>query len=296
MKRKELYQFIREGIIEELSLAEGPQEDKAALDAKKNAINKEIVALKKKLDELRKKGPESQETNAKTAYNDLIKAINDDIKFKQEELKKLNQPQSTLAESDLEESRKANKIRLGDDETKITLAKELYGPETIEGRLITAIEGSEDGLTQKELETALKKISSLKISSLNPYIEKLAFAQVLAKPAKTATAEPEPTVEPEDEDDVEVQDDYEKPEEEESVPEEPKSKEEIEKDKLAQAFKNLSDEETKKFNGFLTSVKKNKDDKAKIDAILKLAKDKKFSPTLMNFLFNAAGRDSLKNI
>jgi len=255
MKRKELYEFIREEIINELT---------ETTYAGKDAVEK--ITKDPKFNTLK--------ADAKT---NAIKNLNagGDVE---------------LEESELEEDRKVNKIRLGDT-TKITLAKELYGPETIEGRLIAAIEGSEGGLTQKELETALST------SSLNPYILKLAFAQVLAKPAKTATAEPEPTVEPEDDDaDVEVQDDYEKPEEEESVPEEPKSKEEIEKDKLAQAFKNLSDEETKKFNGFLTSVKKNKDDKAKIDAILKLAKDKKFSPTLMNFLFNAAGRDSLKNI
>jgi len=255
MKRKELYQFIREEIINELT---------ETTYAGKDAVEK--ITKDPKFNTLK--------ADAKT---NAIKNLNagGDVE---------------LEESELEEDRIPNKIRLGDT-AKITLAKELYGPETIEGRLIAAIEGSEGGLTQKELETALST------SSLNPYILKLAFAQVLAKPAKTATAEPEPTVEPEDDDaDVEVQDDYEKPEEEESVPEEPKSKEEIEKDKLAQAFKNLSDEETKKFNGFLTSVKKNKDDKAKIDAILKLAKDKKFSPTLMNFLFNAAGRDSLKYI
>ena len=274
MKRKELYEFIREGIIEELSLNEAENLDSPSA---KISQQSQIAAADAKI----------KYADAKLkAAQDAIKAANDlKIKATQEKAKT-----SSDQKPELEEDRKVNKIRLGDT-TKITLAKELYGPETIEGRLIAAIEGSEGGLTQKELETALST------SSLNPYILKLAFAQVLAKPAKTATAEPEPTVEPEDDDaDVEVQDDYEKPEEEESVPEEPKSKEEIEKDKLAQAFKNLSDEETKKFNGFLTSVKKNKDDKAKIDAILKLAKDKKFSPTLMNFLFNAAGRDSLKNI
>lgn len=246
MKRKELYQFIREGIIEELT----------ETDLDKTAGS---VIMKKD-----------------TSPSDIKKVTSQGIDVELKEMARI-----------------PNKIRLGDT-AKIALAKELYGPETIEGRLIAAIEGSEDGLTQKELGAALGITID---SKLNPLIQKLTFAQVLAKPAKTATAEPEPIVEPEDDDaDVEVQDDYEKPEEEESVPEEPKSKEEIEKDKLAQAFKNLSDEETKKFNGFLTSVKKNKDDKAKIDAILKLAKDKKFSPTLMNFLFNAAGRDSLKNI
>ena len=59
---------------------------------------------------------------------------------------------SELSEVGINEmARIPNKIRVG-DAAKITLAKELYGPETIEGRLIAAIEGSEGGLTQKELE------------------------------------------------------------------------------------------------------------------------------------------------
>jgi len=47
-----------------------------------------------------------------------------------------------------------------------------------------------------------------------------------------------------------------------------------------------------KFNQFLASVKKNKDDKAKIEGILKLAKEKfKFPKTMMDDLKRAAGRD-----
>jgi len=284
MKRKELYEFIREGIIEELSLNEAENLDSPSA---KTSQQSQIAAADAKI----------KYADAKLkAAQDAIKAANDlKTKATQEKAKTSSDQKPELEEM----ARIPNKIRLG-DAAKIALAKELYGPETIEGRLIAAIEGSEGGLTQKELGAALGITID---SKLNPLIQKLAFAQVLAKPAKAATTEPEPTVEPETDEelptldsDEEPVDDYEKPEEEESVPEEPKSKEEIEKDKLAQAFKNLSDEETKKFNGFLTSVKKNKDDKAKIDAILKLAKDKKFSPTLMNFLFNAAGRDSLKNI
>ena len=101
MKRKELYQFIREGIIEELT----------ETDLDKTAGS---VIMKK-------------DTNP----SDIKKVTSQGIDVELKEMARI-----------------PNKIRLGDD-AKITLAKELYGPETIEGRLIAAIEGSEDGLTQK---------------------------------------------------------------------------------------------------------------------------------------------------
>ena len=197
MKRKELYEFIREGIIEELSLAEKLYREKPGSDPQN-------------------KNPDIVSTNDRSQL-----ATDPQFKAKYE----------PVSESDLEEmARIPNKIRLGDDD-KIALAKELYGPETIEGRLIAAIEGSEDGLTQKELGAALGITID---SKLNPLIQKLAFAQVLAKPAKTATAEPEPIVEPETDEELPTLDpdeepvnDYEKPEEEESVPEEPVSDKDI---------------------------------------------------------------------
>ena len=84
---------------------------------------------------------------------------------------------------------------------------------------------------------------------------------------------------------------------------EPKKAEE-EDDEVAAATKAISGDETAKelgstpeekkvkFNQFLSSVKKNKDDKAKIDGILKLAKDKfKFAKTMMDDLKRAAGRE-----
>jgi hypothetical protein len=84
---------------------------------------------------------------------------------------------------------------------------------------------------------------------------------------------------------------------------EPKNAE-AEDDEVAAATKAISSDETAKelgstpeekkvkFNQFLASVKKNKDDKAKIDGILKLAKDKfKFAKTMMDDLKRAAGRE-----
>lgn len=63
-------------------------------------------------------------------------------------------------------------------------------------------------------------------------------------------------------------------------------------DEMAQKLGNTSEEKKIKFNQFLASIKKNKEDKAKTDAILKLAKDKfKFAKTMMDDLKRAAGRD-----
>ena len=206
MKRKELYQFVREEIINELKLTEDTIQytDDKGQDTIAN------------INPTSPEGVKSIETLKKDPKTKKVINTTKDQKIKESELEEM--------------ARIPNKIRLG-DAAKIALAKELYGPETIEGRLIAAIEGSEGGLTQKELGTALGITID---SKLNPLIQKLAFAQVLAKPAKTATTEPEPTVEPETDEelptldsDEEPVDDYEKPEEEESVPEEPVSDKDI---------------------------------------------------------------------
>jgi hypothetical protein len=63
-------------------------------------------------------------------------------------------------------------------------------------------------------------------------------------------------------------------------------------DEMAQKLGSTPEEKKIKFNQFLSSIKKNKEDKAKVDAILKLAKDKfKLSGALMNDLKRAAGRE-----
>jgi hypothetical protein len=63
-------------------------------------------------------------------------------------------------------------------------------------------------------------------------------------------------------------------------------------DEMAKKLGNTPEEKKIKFNQFLSSVKKNKEDKAKVDAILKLAKDKfKLSSALINDLKRAAGRE-----
>jgi hypothetical protein len=74
--------------------------------------------------------------------------------------------------------------------------------------------------------------------------------------------------------------------------EEGPSAKDITGDETAKELGNTPEEKKLKFNQFLASVKKNKDDKAKIDGILKLAKDKfKFPKQMMDDLKRSAGRD-----
>jgi hypothetical protein len=74
--------------------------------------------------------------------------------------------------------------------------------------------------------------------------------------------------------------------------EEGPSAKDIAGDETAKELGNTPEEKKLKFNQFLASVKKNKDDKAKIDGILKLAKDKfKFPKQMMDDLKRSAGRD-----
>jgi hypothetical protein len=69
------------------------------------------------------------------------------------------------------------------------------------------------------------------------------------------------------------------------------SSKELEKDETAKELGSTPEEKKVKFNQFLASVRKNKEDKAKIDGILKLAKDKfKFTKTMLDDLKRAAGR------
>jgi len=95
------------------------------------------------------------------------------------------------------------------------------------------------------------------------------------KPAKKETpkAEPKKTSEPTDDEDV-------------------AASKAASSDLTAKELASTPEEKKVKFNQFLASVKKNKDDKAKIDGILKLAKDKfKFAKSMMDDLKRAAGRE-----
>jgi len=113
--------------------------------------------------------------------------------------------------------------------------------------------------------------------------EKPASTGKKGRPAGEPKAEKTATLTPGDDgfDDVSYSDDEEGP-----------SAKDIAGDEIAKELGNTPEEKKMKFNQFLASVKKNKDDKAKIDGILKLAKDKfKFPKQMMDDLKRSAGRD-----
>ena len=96
-----------------------------------------------------------------------------------------------------------------------------------------------------------------------------------------------------DESDEEIEDTYYNDEDEFTTPgEEGPSSKEIASDTTAKELGSAPEEKKVKFNQFLASIKKNQGDKAKVDAILKLAKDKiKFPKAMMDDLKRAAGRE-----
>ena len=244
MKRKDLYEYIREEIINELT--EDVAADAAALNAKKLAIDKEITALQKKKQELSKG------------------------------------PVSSLAEDELNEmSRLAKKISVKDPE-KIKLAKEVYGGSNVEKIIDLVVEAGEEGLTQEELAAKLN-ISDppLLNSDINFLVKAGAFKKPENKPVKPTKASPEAnlasigipkvTDNPEDKevDDDELvaveKDEWETPEKEEEKPEEPKiNTKTLDKDakKVVGSKTNsvkLSNDEQAMYNKFKLSIDKQRE-------------------------------------
>jgi hypothetical protein len=244
MKRKDLYEYIREEIINELT--EDVAADAAALNAKKLAIDKEITALQKKKQELSKG------------------------------------PVSSLAEDELNEmSRLAKKISVKDPE-KIKLAKEVYGGSNVEKIIDLVVEAGEEGLTQEELAAKLN-ISDppLLNSDINFLVKAGAFKKPENKPVKPTKVSPEAnlasigipkvTDNPEDKevDDDELvaveKDEWETPEKEEEKPEEPKiNTKTLDKDakKVVGSKTNsvkLSNDEQAMYNKFKLSIDKQRE-------------------------------------
>ena len=123
MKRKELYAYIREQIINELSINEDATADKAAQDAEKTAIDKKIAALNKKKSEL-------------------------------------NKPESSLAETELEEMASYRFFRVA-DRAKFDALKDIYAG-TVEEKILDAIAtAGEQGITQANLASELQMASAL---------------------------------------------------------------------------------------------------------------------------------------
>jgi hypothetical protein len=163
MKRNELYKYIKNQIINELT--EGKPEDDAATAA----------ALKNK---------QAQIVAATTAVNAADAAKKAAEKKKAETLADKKPGLNEMS------PRPRSIIKKGDNFDE---ALELYGENTIEGQMLKIIdEAGEEGISQEPLAQKL----GINATSLNPRINEFISAKALAKPTiKTA-----PSEEPEDED------------------------------------------------------------------------------------------------
>jgi len=179
MKRKELYNYIREEIVNELTLSEGTAEENAAKAAELKSIDAQMKALATKKSEVVKSG--------------------------------------AVAEVELEEmARTANNIKLGDP-AKVALIRKLYGG-TWKGNMLDVVEKAGDkGISQLELALAVGKKSQPAINpAVSEFLKVGAFA--LSKVAGT-TAEPTIAPSSEEEEwmaDADAKDDWEKAEDEDS--------------------------------------------------------------------------------
>jgi len=261
MKRKELYNYIREEIINELSEDIGA--DKAAQDAKKVAIDKEIVALQKKKTELSKG------------------------------------PQSPLAEMDLEEmARTPNNIKLGDP-AKVALIKKLYSG-TWKGNMLDVVEkAGEEGISQLQLALAVGKKSQPEINpAVSEFLKVGAFA--LSKIVDTSAETPAAASSSEEDwvADPDVKDDWEKAEDEDSdetskgpSTSDIKAAERAAKLSGGKGYaKTLSPEDEEKYNKIKTGIL------AKVEKISKMPKGKQSSSDEMKVLRALIKREDIQKL
>jgi len=225
MKRKELYNYIREEIISELSVNEDMAADVAAQTAEKVAIDKKIVALNKKKSELSK-------------------------------------PESSLAEAELEEmARKANNLKV-DNQEKFTAAKNLYANSWI-GELLNAVEeAGEEGISIKSLTEKVGKKAS---ANINPLIQELKSIGAISLTRTTEEPEMEEPEAEEPETTTPGSDFFitdktdEEGDEEKAEEKEPTDSDEDEDNKAYKGAKKVNDKETKKSDEKIIKKNKNKE-------------------------------------
>jgi len=255
MKRKDLYNYIKEEIV--------------------GALSEESVAW-------------ASDTKSKAKIQiDKSKLSGDAKKQAKDEI---DQNASGLISNVSEMANIVSKIKI-QDPAKFALAKEVYSSGRT-GALLDALStAGEEGMTQKELGTALGLKND---SELNAVITNLRMAGVLtpkrektAKPEKTSSeVEPElPTLTPDEEPEEEPTDTYFKDDEEETPEEAPTtvSDKEVEKT-VGKTYADLSPEEETLFNTYKTAIvnkvkilndkKSSKDDKTKAKVALDSYKTK----------------------
>ena len=220
MKRKDLYNYIKEEIVSALTESTIDVSNPGALtDPQKQTL---ITKARS------------------TTKNPKLGTADDPVDF--------------VEEGDLDEMANIVSIIKIQDPTKFALAKEIYTAGRT-GALLTALEAAGDeGMTQKQLGDALGLKND---SELNPIISGLRVAGVLTpkrektvKPEKS-TPEEEPTLTP----DEEPVDTYFKGDEEETPEEEPAAVSDKEVEKVVgKTYADLSPEEETLFNTFKTAI------------------------------------------
>ena len=144
MKRKELYNFIREEIVTSLS------EDATAMVTSKAGTKSVTYKNPSELDALKKDSNVSSITTTSGQ------------KLKEEELEEM--------------ARKANTLKVGSQE-KFTAAKDLYDGSWIANLLNFISEAGEEGISQKDLAEKLGKKDS---ANINPAIQELKMVGAIA--------------------------------------------------------------------------------------------------------------------
>jgi hypothetical protein len=282
MKKTRLLEIVREEIAFALNeVGQSPEEAKAT-NLSIAATKAKIAAAQKELAQLTKSGVTETQLNEIEQLAEMASIVQ--LKTQLEKQGKTGELEAVkAAEKATIDKLKQNPVFSGEGKNArlkgyvSALKKELKAEHDI---------NLQDLLTKVMLD-AEKAGDKFKDDIATNTIEKDAAAQVLGtekgQRGRKATeekpkAEKSPKAEP-------------KAKETKSDDEEGPSSKELEKDETAKELGSTPEEKKVKFNQFLASVKKNKDDKAKIDGILKLAKDKfKFSKSMLDDLKRAAGR------
>jgi hypothetical protein len=275
MKQTRLLEIIREEIVSALNEAglgdqiAVLQKQKDAVEKQKAPLTKKEADLSKKIADLEKKEADAEVKAGAQLEEEQLNEMAWDIVIAQPD--KLSKLQDKLKDS----------TKKG--EQKLAKALEIIQNTKKEGKPIRQRDiANEMGLIQQQINPLINQLIDVGIlekgESVKGVTKKKITDKPQGKPAKTekapkAKAAMAPKAEPMDDEDAEAT-------------------KAAGSDEMAQKLGSTPEEKKIKFNQFLASVKKNKEDKAKVDAILKLAKDKfKLSSALINDLKRAAGRE-----
>jgi hypothetical protein len=282
MKQTRLLEIIREEIAG--ALREGEAEERAAKAAEIKAIDAKQKALDAEKRDTMKSGALEEDLLNEMAYDIIISLPNELAKLQDKIKDSTKKGEQKLAKAleIIQKTKKAGKpIRQRDIANEMGVIQQEINP--LINKLIDVgiLEKGESvtGVTKKKVTDKAQGRPAGE-----PKAEKPASTGKKGRPAGEPKAEKVATRTPGDDgfDNVEYSDD------EESAA----ATKAAGSDETAKELGSTPEEKKIKFNQFLTSVKKNKDDKAKIDGILKLAKDKfKFAKSMMDDLKRAAGRE-----